>query len=64
MAAENVKAVEDAPVETKNIPVVVVSRTIVVADEREKMNFSWPEEGATIVKFLDVDVAEENTDIP
>jgi len=48
----------------KNIPVAVVSTKIVEAEESEKINFSNPEEGALIVKFLEVAVPEEKYDIP
>ena len=63
-AAENVIAVAEPLVVKKKIPVAVVSNRIVVADESEKMNFSSPEDGAEIVKFLDVAVPEEKYDIP
>ena len=39
-ARENVSAVEDAPVETKKIPVAVVSKRIFDADDSEKSSFS------------------------
>lgn len=62
--SENVIAVAEPLVVKKKIPVAVVSSRIVEAEERENMNFSKPEEGAEIVKFLEVAVPEEKYDIP
>ena len=63
-APEKVNADEDAPVVTKRIDAAVVSTRIVEAEEREKRNFSKPDEGAEIVKLLSVAVPEEKYDIP
>ena len=48
----------------KKIPVAVVSNKIVVAEESEKMIFSNPDDGAPMVKFLEVAVPDEKYDIP
>lgn len=64
LAPEKVMAVEDAPVDTKNIPVAVVSMRIVEAEDREKSSFPAPEEGAEIVKLLSVAVPDEKIESP
>lgn len=63
-APENVMAEDDAPVVTKRIDAAVVSIRIVEAEEREKINFSNPEDGAEMVKLLSVAVPVEIYDIP
>ena len=61
---ENVRAVDEAPVETKKIPVAVVSMVIADAEDREKISFNWPDEGAAKVKLRAVAVPDDRYDIP
>ena len=63
-APEKVIAEEDAPVVTKRMLAAVVSIRIVEAEEREKINFSRPDEGAEMVKLRSVAVPVERYDIP
>ena len=62
--ALNVIAVDDAPVDTKKMPVAVVSSVIVDADDSEKISLPWPDDGAAIVKLRAVDVADEKIESP